>query len=269
MKSTSKKHPVKKIGVAILAYEGFNDLVRCLRSVKFNSELPVQPIVFDNSEKTTMIRDYVTKAHPDTMYLSVGKNIGCSESRNIMLQEFLKKYPSAEYLCIMDQDVECKKGWLKAMVNVAKKNKRAGVVAWPLANRYRKVTLSGVVSEVASVCNLHRIKPLLEAKKKWGGPWESRMFMHKFDSLICQRLNLLGWRTMLVLGLYNPNTVWPSQPALIVHHHPHTGVRRNPKWKHIFDRSKKLYAKIQRKEGWSEWEPEAPYLDYFGPSRGR
>lgn len=258
-----------KIGVAILAYEGFTDLVKCLRSVKFNSELPIQPIVFDNSEKTTMIRDYVQDAHPDVMYLSVGKNIGCSESRNHMLSHFLHECPKAEWLCIMDQDVECKKGWLKAMVDVGTKRSNAGVVAWPLANRYRRVTTTGIVSEVASVCNLHRIKPLLEIQKRFGGPWESRMFMHKFDSLICQRLNQINWRTYLVLKMYKPDVVWPNQPALIEHHHPHTGVRRNPKWKKIFDASKKLYAKLQKTEGWSEWQPSGPFLNYIGPRRGQ
>jgi len=262
------KNKQAPIGVAILAYEGFTDLVRCLRSIKFRSELTIKPIVFDNSEKTTQIRDYVQEAHPDAMYLSVGKNIGCSESRNIMLTSFLQEYPNAEYLCIMDQDVECKQGWLKAMMQTMQTHPDCGISAWPLANRYRKVTTAGVVSEVASVCNLHRIKPLLEAHEKWGGPWESRMFMHKFDSLICQRLNLLGWRTYLVLKMYKHDIVWPNQPALIEHHHPHTGVRRNIKWRQIFERSKKLYKSIQQSERWLEWVPDGPYLNYTGPTRG-
>jgi GT2 family glycosyltransferase len=257
-----------KIGVAILAYEGFSDLVRCVRSVKFNSKLPVHIIVFDNSEKTTMIRDYVTEAHPDVQYVSVGKNIGCSESRNLMLTHYLERVPNGEYLCIMDQDVECQKGWLKAMVNVAEANHDCGIVAWPMANRYRKVTNTGIVSEVASICNLHNVRSLLDVQEKWGGPWEASMFMHKFDSLICQRLNMLNWHTYLVLEMYKPHIIWPSQPAKILHHHPHAGVRRNAKWREIFGKSKRLYAQIQRREGWKEWVPPGPYLTYTGPVRG-
>lgn len=259
---------MKTIGVAILAYEGFNDLMRCVRSIKFNTKLPITLIVFDNSEKTTMIRNYIQKAHPDVMYLGTGKNVGCSQSRNLMLKHFLERAPDAEFLCIMDQDVTVKKGWLRSMVNTAAAHDNAGIVAWPLANRYRPVTNMGIVSEVASVCNLHRIESLLQAQEKWGGPWEERMFMHKFDSLICQRLNQLQWRTYLVLDLYKPSSAWCDQPALIEHHHPHTGVRRNSKWKKIFDNSKKLYAKLQRMEKWSEWLPPKPYLSYNG-GRGR
>jgi len=123
------KNKQAPIGVAILAYEGFTDLVRCLRSIKFRSELPIKPIVFDNSEKTTQIRDYVQEAHPDAMYLNVGRNIGCSESRNIMLTSFLQEYPNAEYLCIMDQDVECKQGWLKAMMQTMQTHPDCGISA--------------------------------------------------------------------------------------------------------------------------------------------
>ena len=253
---------MKTIGVAVLAYEGFSDLMRCIRSIKFNTKLPILPIVFDNSEKTTMIRDYVTKAHPDVMYISVGHNVGCSQSRNLMLSNFLERVPGAEFLAIMDQDVEVKPGWLRAMVNTAASRDNAGIVAWPLANRYRPVTTIGMVSEVASVCNLHRIRPLLEAQERWGGPWEERMFMHKFDSLICQRLNQLQWRTYLVLDRYRPDVLWPEQPALIEHHHPHKGVRRNPKWRKIFQQSKKLYQDLQSNERWSEWTPPGPYLKY-------
>jgi hypothetical protein len=259
---------MKKIGVAVLAYEGFSDLLRCIRSIKFNSQLPIVPIVFDNSENTTMIRDYIYKAHKDVVYISLGKNVGCSQSRNIMLTEYLERVPDGEFLCIMDQDVECRRGWLKAMVNVAKAHEDSGIVAWPLANRYRQVTVNGMVSEVASVCNLHRVKPLLEAQERWGGPWEERMFMHKFDSLICQRLNQLQWRTYLVLDKYKAHIPWCDQPALILHHHPHKGVKRNSKWRQIFARSKHLYAQLQQREGWTEWTPPGPYLEYKG-GRGR
>jgi GT2 family glycosyltransferase len=259
---------MSKIGVAVLAYEGFQDLLRCIRSIKFNTDMPILPIVFDNSEQTSMIKEYMHKAHPDALYIGFGKNMGCSASRNVMLAQLLERVPDAEYLVVMDQDVEVKPGWLRMMVATANANTDAGIIAWPLANRYREVTTTGVVSEVASVCNLHRIRPLLTAQERWGGPWEERMFMHKFDSLICQRMNQLGYRTYLVLDLYKPHVCWPDQPALIAHHHPHAGVHRNPHWKKIFERSKALYARLQKQEGWREWTPPGPYLVYSG-GRGR
>ena len=261
----SKKPP---IGVAILAYEGFDDLVAAVRAVKFNTTTAYQLFVFDNSEKMKMIREYLKECHKDVVLLCAKRNVGCSVSRNIMLSEYLKRNPGGEFLCVMDQDVQVKKGWLRAMVQVARAHEDCGIVAWPLANRYFPVTTKGVVSEVASVCNLHRVKALLSIQERWGGPWEERMFMHKFDSLICQRQNLLGWRTYLVLSEYDPNVIWPDQPALIKHNHPHKGVRRNPKWKVIFDRSKRIYADIMKSEGWQQWQPPAPYLKYSGPKRG-
>ena len=67
------------------------------------------------------------------------------------------------------------------------------------------------------------------------------MFFHKFDTLVCQRLNLLGWRTHIVRG-----------KQLIKHHHPHAGVRRHPKWQRIFAESKSVLRQIQTEEKWRQ-----------------
>ena len=235
------------IGIAILCYEGFNDLVRCLRSVVFHTGVPTQVYVFDNSEKCTTIKEYVGKAHPSVHYLSVGKNVGCTVSRNRILEAFLQHFPKAEFLAILDEDIEVKQGWLQAMLDTARKYPRCGIAAWKEGVKgHRKITPQDhLVTEVASMCNLHRIKPLLEVKAKWGNkkelPWCEKMFFHKFDTLMCQRLNLLGWRTHVVRG-----------KQLIKHHHPHKGVRRNPKWKQIFAESKRVLRQIQQDEKWDQ-----------------
>lgn len=256
------------IGVGIIAYESVDDVVRAVRSVRFNTAPPVRILVWDNSEFSTGIKRYTENPASGALYLSAGHNVGCTMSRNHIYREFRKRHPEAGHLCIMDQDVSVKKGWLSAMLRVAHKHKDAGIVAWPVANRYRLVTQAGIVSEVASVCNLHVIPSLVEIEKRWGGPWDERFFMHKFDSYFCQRLNQLGWRTYLVLDQYDPSVLWPQQVGLIEHNHPHRGVRRNPHWRKIFQRSKAIYGNIMATEGWREWVPPAPYLSYYGPPSG-
>lgn len=249
------------IGVAILCYEGFSDLVMSLTALKQNTRLrpdQVEFIVFDNSEKTTSIREHVLTAHPDVFYQTIGMNTGCTRSRNIIYHEFLKRHPDAEYLAIIDQDIEVQPGWLGDMLEVAGKHEDCGVVAWPQAYRLKHPPVDGVVSEVASMCNLHALKPLKEVEEKWGGPFDEQFFFHKFDSLICQRLNQLGYRTRLVMKYYRHGVRWERQAGGIVHHHPHQGVRRNPRCNQIIKKSKRLYAQLQRREGWKNWYPAQP-----------
>ena len=182
------------VGVAILCYEGYKDLVMSLTAVKKRTSLPdeqVEFIVFDNSERTTKIEEFVREQHPDVIYHKPGKNLGCTESRNIIYHEFLQRHPDAKYLVILDQDIEVLPGWLSDMIEVAEANTDCGVVAWPQAYRLRPEPVDGVVSEVASMCNLHVIEPLRQVEARWGGPFDERFFFHKFDSLICQRLNQL------------------------------------------------------------------------------
>lgn len=244
------------VGVAILCYEGYKDLVMSLNAVKKRTSLTgeqVEFIVFDNSERTTKIESFVKEQHPDVIYHKPGKNLGCTESRNIIYHEFLKRHPDAKYLVILDQDIEVLVGWLADMIEVAEAHDDCGVVAWPQAYRLRPEPVNGIVSEVASMCNLHVIEPLRQVEAKWGGPFDERFFFHKFDSLICQRLNQLDFRTRLVTK-YNGK---PSKPKLdlIIHHHPHQGVRRHPKCKQIISRSKKLYVQLQHDENWQPWYP--------------
>jgi glycosyltransferase involved in cell wall biosynthesis len=246
------------IGVAILCYEGFKDLVMSLTALKQNTHVldkHVEFIVFDNSDQTEDIKTYVVTQHPDVVYYGTGQNTGCTRSRNIIYHEFLKRHPNAEYLVIIDQDIEVRPNWLVDMIAVAEQYEGCGIVAWPQAYRLKPQPVGGVVSEVASMCNLHTIQTLKAVEATWGGPFDERFFFHKFDSLICQRLNQLNYQTRLVMKYYRRGVKCALQAGGIVHHHPHQGVRRHPQYKQIIRQSKQLYANLQRREGWKNWYP--------------
>jgi hypothetical protein len=251
------------IGVGILTYNRFQDLVRCLRSVKFHTEgQEIEIMVFDNSDKTDLVKEYCTKAHPDVVYLAAGKNIGCTESRNIMYRTFKRRHPEAEWLVIMDQDVEVHDGWLTMMLRTGRKYPRAGIVAWPIANMrpFYVDMMNGCISAAASLCHLHRMQALDEVHKKWPGPWDERFFFFRFDSLMCDRMNLLGWRTHIILDMYAPNVPWMQQPGLVSHHHPHCGVKSNPEYGKVVRKSDALYKRIKRTERWESFDPRVePY----------
>jgi hypothetical protein len=254
---------------AILCYEAFPDLVMSLDALMANTPEDVPIIVFDNSEKTPMIKRFAKEQGDRVHLLTEGKNLGCTKSRNIIYHKALEMWPDLEYLCILDQDIEVLPNWSEDMLEVMDEYPDCGIVAWPQAHRYTRAYKGGVVSEVASMCNMHRVQPLREAEERWGGPFDERFFIHKFDSLICQRLNQLEWRTRLVMKYYKQNVAWEKQKGGIVHHHPHRGVKRNPKCGMYIQQSKDLYSRLQKEEGWKTWVPPrtsviaaAPVSDY-------
>jgi len=248
------------VGVGILAYNHAADLTRCVTSVKMHTP-GVDILVFDNSDKTREVETFVKK-YRDIQYLTSRKNVGCTVSRNIMYRTFKRRHPQAQWLVIMDQDVEVLPGWLPAMISTASKYPSAGIVAWPLANmRPFPVDMrNGCITAAASVCHLHRMKALEDVEALWGGPWDERFFFFRFDSLMCDRMNLLGWRTHLILNRYNPNISWEQQRCLIKHHHPHRGVKSHPRYNEITRASDALYKKIMREERWTPYDPlKQPY----------
>jgi GT2 family glycosyltransferase len=261
------------IGVGILTYNRFEDFIRCFRSVKFHTKgMDIEIMVFDNSDKTDLVKQYCTKGHPEVVYLNVGENVGCTRSRNIMYKTFRERHPESEWLVIMDHDVEVHDNWLPTMLRTAKRYPKAGIVAWPIANMrpfYVDLT-NGCISAAASLCHLHRMRALREVDRMWPGPWDERFFFFRFDSLICDRLNLLGWRTHIILDMYEPDVPWMAQPSLITHHHPHLGVKSNPKYWHIVKESTALYRQIKEIEGWESFDPKTePYEDRLGGRRAR
>jgi len=260
------------IGIGILSYNRLDDLMRCVRSIKFRTKgLPIEIMVFDNSDKTDMPREYIQKAHPEVILLTDPneRNIGCTRSRNIMYQTFKERHPNSDWLVIMDQDVEVHHGWLHMMLRTAWKYPQAGIVAWPVANmRPSYVDMkNGCITAAASLCHLHRMQALNDVDGVWRGPWDPRFFFFRFDSLMCDRMNLLGWRTHIILDLYKQGVPWEKQPGLITHHHPHQGVKSNPNYLKITRASDRLYRRIQREEGWRPFDPRKdPYL--MGESNG-
>lgn len=174
-----------------------------------------------------------------------------------MYRTFKKRHPRASWLIIMDNDVEVLSGWLPSMINVGMRHPQAGIVAWPLANmRPFPVDMSnGCVTAAASVCHLHRMSALADVDRRWSGPWDERFFFFRFDSLMCDRMNLLGWRTHIILDAYKHGVPWMQQPCRIVHHHPHHGVRSNPTYQTIVKQSAKLYARIMKTERWKPYDP--------------
>lgn len=236
----------------MICYENSKEAIAHIKNLVAKFSGPV--VAYDNSEKDTALHALHGHAGRVTV-LGTGQNVGCTRSRNAIYSHVLATWPSTKFLGILDQDIEVRSGWLDMLLRVMRQRSDCGIAAFPKAYRGTRVYTGGVVSEVASMCNLHRMAALAEVTSRWGEPFDSRFTIHKFDSLACQRHNQLGWRTVLCMDGVVPGTTWETQPCGFVHHHPHQGVRRNPRCSEHIAFSKNLYAAIQKAEGWTPWDP--------------
>lgn len=247
------------IGIGILTYNSPSDLRACITSIKNTTSTDdVEIMVFDNSDTTTEAERLITRRHRDVIYLhEQHKNIGCTRSRNIMYRTFKRRHPRSSWLIIMDNDVEVQPQWLPSMANVALRHPQAGIVAWPLANMrpFPVDMTNGCITAAASVCHLHRMSALAAVDRRWSGPWDERFFFYRFDSLMCDRMNMLGWRTHLIMDTYKHGVSWMKQPCRILHNHPHTGIKRNADYRRIRNESDTLYKRIMKTEGWQPYDP--------------
>lgn len=247
------------IGIGIVAYHATHDLIRCMKSVSANTELPFALAVHDNSDQSDNNRSIIPEF--GGFDCGDGRNHGCAVARNRITRALLERHPGMEYLVIMDQDVRVLPGWLDKMMVLMRKKADAGCVGWPCANMGdRPVRDDGCCSMLASVCMLHRVQAIRDC-----GGWDERFFMYRFDSLFGQRINLAGWRTYVVMDYYNPRIAsWKLQVGGIIHDHPNSGIKRNPRWREFQQQSQALYDRIKREEGWTEFDPFTEPVEWRG-----
>lgn len=130
-----------KVFVVILNYNGKDVLKRCLLSV-FKNDYPGFEIVLvdnnstDGSFETAKI-DF-SKAH----FIKNEENLGFSAGNNVGIRFALERM--ADYVLLLNNDVEVEKDFLSRLVSIAKKNQRVGILS-PLIfdGTTRKVWFSG------------------------------------------------------------------------------------------------------------------------------
>lgn len=243
---------MQDIAIGVITYYGYLDAVNFIDSVIEKTPNNVHVILQDNTpEPDSNVLHYYKEKCEDAgrklIIAGTGKNHGCSTARNRILAKVVEH--GYNYFFVSDQDViinndEC----LQHMLFYMKGVNNAGAVGLPECNLgEREVDKHNRIEEMATVFTLYRTNAVLSVSKNQEGHyhecWDDRFFMHKFDTLMCLEMNNQGWYTYR----------YPVKD-LIIHNHPHQGVKRNPEWKKHFNYSKKLLQYIV--------ETEKPYLQY-------
>lgn len=191
----------RTVGIGVLSFQNRPLLERCINSLVQNADQPTRIVVWDNGSKGFGCDnvDWLRANYPEIMVLESPTNQHCTISRNGVIEYFRTKHPEIEYMLFSDMDVIFKPGFLFPMVQVMEDHPDCGIVADAQANCGFRPDDDGRVSEVMSICNLHRLKSF-DTFPNPNRPFDETFKVYSFDSWMCQMLNMAGWYTYLVMG---------------------------------------------------------------------
>lgn len=191
----------KKIGVGILSWQNRPMLEKCVESLKANAGMDIEIVVWDNASRASGSDnvEWLGLNHSDIMIMEQDENRHCTISRNGVIEHFRTQRPDIEYMLFTDMDVIFKPGFLFPMVEIMEQYDDCAIVAYDEANCGFRPDDRGRVSEVMSICNLHRLSSF-DVFENPDRPFDERFKVYSFDSWVCQTLNLEKWYTYLVRG---------------------------------------------------------------------
>ena len=116
-----------KIFVIILNWNNKDLTLECLQSLqKINKPVKskVSFLVVDNGSADDSVK-VIKKAYPQVLILENKKNLGYAEGNNKGMEYALEK--GADYLLVLNNDIEVDKDFLVRLIKVAEKEKKAGL----------------------------------------------------------------------------------------------------------------------------------------------
>ena len=110
--------------IIILNYNSYEETIRCLKSVKDIEYDNFRVIVVDNNSKDDSVEalgNYVS----DYVFLINESNLGYAKGNNVGIEYALNH--GAEYLCILNNDVEVERDFLSKLINYLEANMDVGI----------------------------------------------------------------------------------------------------------------------------------------------
>ena len=115
-----------KCDIVIPVWNNLDFTKKCIESVFKNTDYAFHLIIIDNASDSLTI-DYLDKLSSDKRdaitLIRNNRNLGFIKATNQGIRQ-----SSAPYVCLLNNDTEVTRGWLKEMINVADKEKHIGIV---------------------------------------------------------------------------------------------------------------------------------------------
>lgn len=141
------------VSVVIVSKDRKDDLVECLNFYKKSSYKNLELIVVDNASRPPLLT-WLPKRYKNIKLITSDENLGAAQGRNRGLAE-----AKGEYIIFSDDDAYPERDMVKSLVEVFRKNKKAGIVQPLVYDKNKKNFLQGAG---------HDINLLTGRIKAWG-----------------------------------------------------------------------------------------------------
>lgn len=117
-----------KVSIIIVNYNGIDDTLECLNSLKSLSYPNCEVIVIDNaSRNASSALNRIYNDFPNVKIISLGQNLGFAGGNNVGIDYALKQQ-KAEYVLLLNNDTVVAPDFLKKMVEADESDKDIGIV---------------------------------------------------------------------------------------------------------------------------------------------
>jgi hypothetical protein len=114
-----------KVFIIILNWNGCNDTIECIESLKNVTYGNFSVVVVDNSSTDNSI-DVIPKKYRDVAFIEMKKNTGFAGGNNIGINYALER--GADYILLLNNDTTVEPNFLTELVKTAETDKNAGIL---------------------------------------------------------------------------------------------------------------------------------------------
>jgi hypothetical protein len=122
-----------KVSIIILNWNGQEDTIECLESLKHITYPNYEIIIVDNGSTDGSVECF-RKLHPAIKIIENGKNLGFAEGNNIGIEYTLKSH--CDYVLLLNNDTTVSPDFLDKMIPVIELNQNIGIVGPKIMNYF-------------------------------------------------------------------------------------------------------------------------------------
>lgn len=115
--------------VVLLNWNGWQDTVKCIESLKSLTYPNYEIVVLDNSSTDDSVAR-IREAHPDVTLIETGANLGFAGGNNVGIRYALDR--GADYIWLLNNDTKVFANTLEALVTVAEDDHTIGILGSPI-----------------------------------------------------------------------------------------------------------------------------------------
>lgn len=202
-----------KVSIIILNWNGLEDTIECLNSIKKITYPNYEVIVVDNGSSGNDVQVLRKKFGSYIKIIKNKKNEGFAEGNNIAIRRVMKENKS-KYVLLLNNDTVVDKKFLDELVKVAESDDKIGIVGPVIRNYYTKeIDFAGgkINWWLGRPYHLKKIDPreytdfitgccmLIPIEKlKKVGLFDKMYFTYFEDSDLCERIKKLGFKLKII-----------------------------------------------------------------------